>query len=70
LNKTEHITTKAGDFEVKLLTFGDSKIWVADNFPFPVKAQTVLEELPLPYYEFELLGYSENVISNPFEPLS
>ena len=46
-----------------------SHIWVADEFPFPVKADTytqVSEGIPPQEYKFELLDYKENVKTNPF----
>lgn len=47
----------------------DSKVWVVDNFPFPIKASTwthVSEGIPPQEYKFELLSYKENVMQNPF----
>ena len=46
-----------------------SRIWIVDEFPFPVKARTfthVSEGIPPLEYEFELLGH-ENVPQSPFE---
>ena len=43
----------------------DSKVWVVDGFPFPIKASTltqVSEGIPPPEYKFELLDYKENVL--------
>ena len=37
-----------------------SKVWIADDFPFPIKAKTythVAEGIPPPEYDFELLIY-------------
>ena len=47
----------------------DSKVWVLDGFPFPIKAFTyvhVATGIPPTEYEFELLDYKENVLVNPF----
>ncbi len=47
----------------------DSKVWVLDDFPFPIKAFTyvhVATGIPPTEYEFELLDYKENVLVNPF----
>lgn len=47
----------------------DSKVWVVDGFPFPIKASTwthVSEGIPPQEYRFELLDYKENVLTNPF----
>ena len=47
-----------------------SEVWIADGFPFPVKASTVThvsEGIPPPEYMFELLDYKEDVQENPFE---
>ena len=46
-----------------------SKVWIVDEFPFPVKAHTfthVSEGIPPAEYKFELLDYKENVSSSPF----
>jgi len=46
-----------------------SKVWVVDDFPFPVKANTwtqVSTGKAPQEYRFELLDYKENVNSNPF----
>ena len=46
-----------------------SKVWVADEFPFPVKALTwthVSEGIPPREYEFELYEYHRGVTENPF----
>jgi len=45
-----------------------SKVWIADDFPFPIKAKTythVAEGIPPPEYDFELLIY-ENRSDSPF----
>ena len=47
-----------------------SKVWIVDDFPFPVKASTlthVSEGIPPPEYKFELLKYEEYVEVSPFE---
>ena len=47
----------------------NSQIWVADGFPFPIKALTwthVSEGIPPREYEFELQEYRSGVTENPF----
>ena len=71
----ETITVPAGKFEdtvqVGWKTGGkSSKIWIVDDFPFPIKADTythVSEGIPPQEYRFVLQEYEENVQSNPFE---
>jgi len=68
------LTVGAGNFEeviqVGWRTGGyTSKVYVVDEFPFPIKAETwqhVSEGIPPPEYRFELLDYQENVQENPF----
>ena len=46
-----------------------SKVWIVDEFPFPIQAKTfmhVSSGIPPVEYEFELLDYKENVTSDPF----
>ena len=46
-----------------------SKVWIVDDFPFPIKAKTythVSEGIPPTEYEFTLLKYRENVQTSPF----
>ncbi len=50
-----------------------SKVWIVDDFPFPVKAKTythVSEGIPPTEYDFELLEYRENVLTSPFEGIT
>ena len=45
-----------------------SNIWVADGFPFPIKARTwthVSEGIPPREYEFELRNYTAGIRTNP-----
>lgn len=65
----ETITVPAGSFETHLIGWhkvSDNKIWVKDNFPFPIKALTFVDvssgTIP-PLYEFELLEYGNT--ANP-----
>jgi len=67
------ITVRAGEFDSILVTWKTggilSKVWIVDDFPFPIKAKTfmhVSSGVPPTEYEFELLDYKENVSSNPF----
>ena len=69
----EPVSTRAGDFESVLVTWKTggqvSRIWVVDDFPFPVKASTwthVSEGVPPQEYRFELLEYEEGVADDPF----
>ncbi len=46
-----------------------SKIWIVDEFPFPVKASTwvhVAEGIPPQEYKFELLNYEDGVTEDPY----
>ena len=65
--------TPAGTFETVVIgwhTGGKtSKVWVVDDFPFPVKASTwvqVSEGIPPQEYRFELLDHAKNITENPF----
>ncbi|KAG2477133.1 MAG: Peptidase [Nitrosopumilales archaeon] len=67
------ITVPEGTFDTALISWRtggqDSKVWVLDGFPFPIKAFTyvhVSSGIPPTEYEFELLDYKENVLVNPF----
>ncbi len=67
------ISVPAGTFETALITWktgGEiSKVWVLDEFPFPIKAETfthVSSGIAPPEYQFQLLDYKENVQTNPF----
>jgi hypothetical protein len=70
----ETVTVPAGTWDTVLMTWKtggtSSKVWIVDDFPFPVKAFTythVSEGIPPPEYVFELLKYRENVQQSPFE---
>jgi len=72
----ETITVPAGTFETVLVTWktggATSKVWIVDDFPFPIKANTlthVSEGIPPPEYKFQLLKYEENVQTDPFEDI-
>lgn len=69
----ERIATPAGIFDTVLISWKTgghtSRIWIVDDFPFPVKANTlahVATGVPPQEYKFELLSYSENVTADPF----
>ena len=69
----ETITVPAGTWETVQVGWKTggyaSKIWVVDDFPFPIRALTythVSEGIPPKEYEFELLDYKENVTEDPF----
>ena len=65
----ETITVPAGSFETHLIGWHkstDNKIWIKDNFPFPIKALTFIDvssgTIPI-LYQFELLEYGNT--ANP-----
>lgn len=69
----ETVTVPAGTWETVQIGWktggASSKVWIVDDFPFPIKAKTfthVSEGIPPPEYEFTLLEYRENVESSPF----
>ena len=69
----ETITVPAGTWDTVIMSWKTggaiSKVWIADDFPFPIKAKTythVAEGIPPPEYDFELLTYKENVQESPF----
>ncbi|MHA7734704.1 peptidase [Nitrosopumilus sp. S6] len=71
--KIETITVKSGTWETVQIGWKTggyhSKVWIVDEFPFPVKAHTlthVSEGIPPAEYKFELLKYQENVSTSPF----
>ena len=70
----ETITVQAGTWETVQMGWKTggyiSKVWIVDEFPFPIKAQTlthVSEGIPPPEYTFTMLDYQENVQTSPFE---
>ena len=73
----ETITVRAGTWETILVSWktggATSKVWIVDDFPFPIKASTlthVSEGIPPPEYKFELLKYEEHVQQSPFEGIT
>ena len=69
----ETVTVPAGTWEtvqVGWKTGGTAnKVWIVDDFPFPIKAHTythVSEGIPPTEYSFKLLDYRENVQESPF----
>ena len=69
----ETITVPAGTWETVQVgwhTGGTAnKVWIVDDFPFPIKAVTythVSEGIPPTEYDFTLLDYKENVQESPF----
>jgi len=69
----ETVSLPAGTYDTVRIEWktggADSKVWVLDDFPFPVKASTwthVSTGIPPQEYLYELLDYEENVNSNPF----
>ncbi len=69
----ETVIVPAGTYDTVLIQWktggAKSKVWVVDDFPFPIKASTwtqVTEGFPPQEYRFQLLDYKENVNSNPF----
>ena len=70
----ETVTVPAGTWETVQVGWRagglTSKVWVADDFPFPIKAKTfthVSSGIAPVEYEFTLLKYEENVQQSPFE---
>ncbi len=73
----ETVTVPAGTWETVLISWktggAESKVWIVDDFPFPIKAATythVSEGIPPPEYVFKLLEYRENVQQSPFEGIT
>ena len=69
----ETINVRSGEYDTIVVGWKSggktSHIWVVDEFPFPVKAQTyehVTEGVPPLEYRFELHEYKENVSADPF----
>ncbi|KFM18841.1 hypothetical protein SCCGRSA3_00870, partial [Marine Group I thaumarchaeote SCGC RSA3] len=69
----EDITIASGTWETVQIGWKTggyvSKVWIVDEFPFPVKAHTfthVSEGIPPAEYKFELQDYKENVTTSPF----
>jgi len=69
----ETVTVRAGTWETVQVGWktggATSKVWLVDDFPFPIKAHTythVSEGIPPPEYIFSLLDYRENVLQTPF----
>ena len=70
----EDVTVPAGTWETVQITWKTggyvSKVWVVDDFPFPIQAATlthVSEGIPPPEYEFVLRDYEQGVQESPFE---
>jgi len=70
----ETVTVRAGTWETVQVGWktggATSKVWIADDFPFPIKAHTfthVSEGIPPPEYIFSLLDYRENILQSPFD---
>ncbi len=70
--ESQTVLVPAGEFDSVLITWKSgliNKIWVVDDFPFPIKADAfvqVSQGIPPQLYKFELLDYREYVDSNPF----
>ncbi|RNJ79716.1 MAG: peptidase [Nitrosopumilus sp. H8] len=69
----ETVRTQSGTWDTVLVGWKTggvtSKVWIVDEFPFPVKAKTfthVSEGIAPVEYEFELVKYEENVQQSPF----
>jgi hypothetical protein len=72
-DKTETVYTRAGVFDSRVIYWNDnnqtSKIWVVDEIPFPVKADTWIpfsEGDSTNEFRFDLLEYNQNITENPF----
>ena len=73
----ESVTVPAGTYDtirIQWKTGGkESKVWVVDEFPFPIKASTwtqVSEGIAPQEYRFQLLDYKQYVSSNPFSGIT
>ncbi len=69
----ETIAVPEGTFDTALITWKTggkySRVWVLDDFPFPIKADTyahVASGIPPQEYQFQLLDYQANVSRDPF----
>ena len=72
----EKVAVPAGMFDTVRVTWKTggkvNNVWIVDNFPFPVKADTyahVAEGVPPQEYRFELLDFQRDVTKNPFEKI-
>ena len=72
----ETVTVPAGTWEAVLLTWSTlssqtSKVWIVDDFPFPIKANVwkfwTDRNISILEYQFELLAHEKNVQASPFE---
>jgi len=73
----ETISVPAGTYDTIRIQWNtgglESKVWVVDNFPFPVKALAyawVTTGVAPVMYEFLLLDFKENVNSDPFSNIT
>jgi hypothetical protein len=69
----ERIAVPEGTYDTALITWKTggkySRVWVLDDFPFPIKADTyahVSSGIPPQEYQFQLLDFQENVLKDPF----
>ncbi|TBR26075.1 MAG: peptidase [Candidatus Nitrosotenuis sp.] len=69
----ETVAVPEGTFDTALITWKTggkySRVWVLDDFPFPIKADTyahVASGVPPQEYQFQLLDYQQNVSKDPF----
>jgi hypothetical protein len=67
----EKITVPAGSFETFQVSWREggykSKVWVAPDMPFPIKAHTYIDVgYGVTLFKFTLLSYKENVQKDPF----
>ena len=69
----EDVTVPAGTWETVRISWKTggyvSNVWVVDDFPFPIKAATLVhvsEGIPPQEYEFVLRDYKQYVQENPF----
>jgi len=72
--ENEKITVPAGTYDTVVLSYSNSqdRIWIVDDFPFPIKGETWKpgNEPKSKRYQFELLDYKENVMEDPFVPIT
>jgi len=72
--ENEKITVPAGTYDTVVLSYSNSqdRIWIVDDFPFPIKGEAWEpgNEPKSKRYQFELLDYKENVLEDPFVPIT
>ena len=75
ISGSETITVPAGTFDTLLITWQSIhhlyKIWIVDDFPFPIKGDAIEGDfVSVQKFKFELLDYRENITEDPFIPIA